>query len=98
MSPGAQMAGGPQRMKANWKVVETKCLTCQGPFTFGEEVSQCTLCGGYHHSGCWDSSGGCKHPAGNLASRGATVIEGSTAIPPPMPMGPAKPVYGAPPP
>jgi hypothetical protein len=99
MSPGAQMTGGPQRMKANWKVVETKCLTCQGPFTFGEEVSLCTQCGGYHHSGCWDSSGGCTHPAGVVAvGRAATVIEDATAIPPPMPVGPVPPVYGAPPP
>ena len=98
MSPGAQTTGGPQRMKANWKVVETKCLTCQGPFTFGEEVCLCTRCGGYHHSGCWDSSGGCTHPAGLMAGRSATVIEGAAAIPPPVPAGPAPPVYGMPPP
>jgi hypothetical protein len=98
MSPGAQMTGGPQRMKANWKVVETKCLTCYGPFTFGEEVCLCIQCGGYHHAGCWDSSGGCTHPGGFAAARGATVIEGATAFPAPMPPPPAPVAYGAPPP
>jgi hypothetical protein len=85
--------------------VETKCLTCYGPFTFGEEVCLCTQCGGCHHASCWDSSGGCTHPAGVAAARGATVIEGAGAIPPPLPPPmtyappPPAPVgYGTPPP
>lgn len=93
------MTGGPQRMKANWKVVETKCLTCYGPFTFGEEVCLCTQCGGCHHAGCWDSSGGCTHPAGvSAAGRGATVIEGAGAIPPPLPPPTATMTTAPPPP
>jgi hypothetical protein len=91
------MMGGPQRMNANWKVVETRCLTCHGPFTFGEDVCMCNQCGGYHHARCWDSSGLCTHQGGIGPPRRDTVIEGSQ----PMPMPPPPPLpthsYGPPP-
>ncbi len=99
------MMGGPQRMNANWKVVETKCLTCSGPFTFGEDVCQCNQCGGYHHARCWDSSGVCMHQVGIGAGRRETVIEATQPMPPPLPppypapaYGPPQPAYGPPPP
>ncbi|MCA9079912.1 MAG: trypsin-like peptidase domain-containing protein [Planctomycetaceae bacterium] len=35
------------------------CVDCRGEIPFGTQVAVCTRCGGVHHEGCWESSGGC---------------------------------------
>ena len=61
MSTGTPLGGGPQRIRANRKVVETPCVACGLSFTFGEEVCACHVCGKYHHVHCWDDAKGCLH-------------------------------------
>lgn len=48
-----------QKMRANSKVLEQNCSTCNAGFSLAEEVYQCSTCGGYHHVACWDASGTC---------------------------------------
>src|SRR5712691_7330808 len=96
MAPGAE----PLRMRANRKVVETKCLTCNNAFAYSEEVCACPQCGGYHHARCWDGSGGCAHNAGEpahyeTAPAFAPADPQFAVFPPPSP---PPPMAGMPPP
>src|ERR1700724_551700 len=84
MSSGSQLGDGAQKMRANLRVVETKCLTCGRGFTLGEDVVACSVCGGYHHAQCWDSVRVCQHAPTSQA--------GYPAAPPLPPAG-----YGPPP-
>jgi hypothetical protein len=60
MTGGTQTFGEqPLRMRANRKVLETQCLICNLGFTLGEEVYACSVCGGYHHTLCWDRTQKC---------------------------------------
>jgi hypothetical protein len=46
-------------MKANRKVVETRCSICDQGFELAETVYACPSCRAYHHTKCWDSWGRC---------------------------------------
>ncbi|HEY6970827.1 MAG TPA: RING finger protein [Candidatus Angelobacter sp.] len=83
--------GSPSRMRANRSVVEAKCLTCGFGFNFGEEVVVCNVCGGFHHSACWDMAPICNHNVAGAAPAATTASEGTApgAAAAPLPPGPA---------
>ena len=87
------------RMKANWKVVEAKCVTCGNGFAFGEDTCVCAQCGGYHHARCWDASPGCSHGGAVSVGPDPAPTATATAEPqhaPPPPMPPPPPTGGVP--
>jgi hypothetical protein len=59
MDSNPQPAHGSVKMRANRKVVESRCGICGGDFAFGEEVYSCPACGGYHHTYCLESGTRC---------------------------------------
>lgn len=84
-------SGAPARMRANRTVVESKCLTCQQGFTFGEEVCVCSVCGGFHHAACWNLAPLCQHnAAGAAAATAGSAIPSPPAPPAPPPAAPAE--------
>jgi len=86
MEPGGQSASGTNRMRANRKVLESKCTSCRQAFTFGEEVYSCQACGGYHHAACWQAGAGCLGPRdGAPAARAAVVAAPVPAVEPTVP-------------
>jgi len=100
----AEPSGGVQKMRANRRIVETACVSCRRGFQFGEEVVACSVCGGYQHAACWETSRACPHRAGQEdagapagvrgmeapASDAAPVIL-AAAPPPPIPVPEAVP-------
>ncbi|MGD0859062.1 MAG: hypothetical protein ABR912_07060 [Terracidiphilus sp.] len=54
---------GSVKMRANRKVVESRCGICAGEFALGDEVYSCPACGGYHHALCLESGARCPQAA-----------------------------------
>jgi hypothetical protein len=68
-------------MKANRKVIESKCPVCGSGFVFGDEVCACGVCGSYRHPACWQQSGGCRHDSAAVPAA-ASVAASPAAIQP----------------
>lgn len=50
---GVQISPSPARkMRANRKVVGSRCTTCSGAFDLAQEVYACAECSGFHHTTC----------------------------------------------
>jgi uncharacterized membrane protein YhaH (DUF805 family) len=63
MESDVHVESGATKLRANRKVVESRCGICGNGFALGEEVAACPACGGYHHSACLKDAPSCSQMA-----------------------------------
>ena len=51
-------------LRANRKIVETRCNTCNEGFKLTEETYACPVCSGYYHPECWETHHACPGQSG----------------------------------
>src|ERR1035438_3064581 len=92
MNSNLEPMHGSVKMRANRKVVESRCGICGGEFALGDEVYSCPVCGGYHHALCLESGARCPQAAAIAVE---TMLTPDAPVPP-APWETAPPVEDSP--